>query len=363
MHWNLALGLRSLGHEVCVASGGDGWKNYERDIDLHRKSLGRWDSIRYYAHLLRQLPRFRNYDVVQIINPVFLQLKAEKILPIYQYLRRNNGKMFLGAFGMDYYWVKTCLDCRTFRYSDFNMGSTVRKSAMNDIWIQDWLEGPKGVLNQRIAWDCDGIVAGLYEYHCCYQPVFPEKTRFIPFPINLNNVAAHIRKPSEKVRFFIGIQRERNEYKGTNIMLRALERAQEDYPDRIAVTKVESVPFHTYKKLLGDSDVLLDQLYAYTPAMNALTAMAQGLVVIGGGEPEAYDLLGDYELRPVVNVLPEEQSVYDAVVDLAMHPDKVSELSQKSIRYVQQFHDCRAVAQRYLDFWNDSPARHAHNRR
>ena len=95
-----------------------------------------------------------------------------------------------------------------------------------------------------------------------------------------------------------------------------------------------------------------DQLYAYTPAMNALTAMAQGLVVIGGGEPEAYDLLGDYELRPVVNVQPDKRSVYDAVVELATHPERISDLSRKSIEYVRRFHDCKKVAEKYIQFYH-----------
>ena len=36
--------------------------------------------------------------------------------------------------------------------------------------------------------------------------------------------------------------------------------------------------------VIRDADVLVDQLYSYTPAMNALAAMARGTVVIGGGE-------------------------------------------------------------------------------
>ena len=48
----------------------------------------------------------RGYDVVQLINPVFLELCPERLFPIYRFLRRHNRKVFLGAFGMDYYWVK-----------------------------------------------------------------------------------------------------------------------------------------------------------------------------------------------------------------------------------------------------------------
>ena len=41
IHWTLAEGLRHLGHEVCVLSNGNGWKNYPRDIDLSRASDGK----------------------------------------------------------------------------------------------------------------------------------------------------------------------------------------------------------------------------------------------------------------------------------------------------------------------------------
>lgn len=34
VHNTLAEGLRQLGHQVTVASNGDFWKNYPRDIDL-----------------------------------------------------------------------------------------------------------------------------------------------------------------------------------------------------------------------------------------------------------------------------------------------------------------------------------------
>ena len=351
VHWNLAEGLRQLGHEVCVISDGDEWKNYHRDIDLSRHSTGRLDTVRYIMRLLSLLPKMRNYDVVQIINPVFLLIKADKILPFYRYLRHFNQSVFMGAFGMDHYWVKTCMDCHTFRYSDFNLGATIRYSKENDIWIHDWLKGDKGQLNIRIAQDCDGIIAGLYEYYKCYEKDYWEKMDYIPFPIQTDNIETHIRCPQDKVRFFIGIQKQRNAYKGTDIMLQALEMAQRDYPDHIEIVKVESVPFLEYRRLLANSDVMLDQLYSYTPAMNALTGMAQGLVIIGGGEPEAYELMGDYKLRPVVNVLPDLQSVYHAIVDLAIHPEKVRQLSERSIAFIHKYHDRHIVARKYLEFW------------
>ena len=39
VHNTLAKGLQALGHDCVVASDGDHWKNYPRDIDLRREYL------------------------------------------------------------------------------------------------------------------------------------------------------------------------------------------------------------------------------------------------------------------------------------------------------------------------------------
>ncbi len=351
VHWTLAEGLRSLGHDVVVASDGDSWKGYRRDVDLSRRSPSASAALAYVWRLLRAFPRFQGFDVVQLINPVFLSLKAERIYPFFHFLRRRNRSVFLGAYGMDHYWVRAGMDCRTFRYSDFNLGPALRRNEDNAIWERDWLRGPKGRLNRRVARACDGIAAGLYEYYAAYRPDFAAKLRFIPFPIRTDRARFIERGHGPKLRFFIGIQRSRSVYKGTDVMLRALQKTVERYPDACEMVCVESVPFDEYVRLLDGSDVLLDQLYSYTPAMNALEAMAHGLVVVGGGEPENYELLGEQTLRPIVNVRPTEDDVCRQLAWLVEHRDQVPRLSRESRLYVERHHDYRLVARAYLDFW------------
>ena len=77
VHHSLATGLRALGHSVTVVSDGDGWKNYPRDIDISRTSTHPWHTLSYLLRLHRLWPKLKGYDVVQLINPVFLELKAE----------------------------------------------------------------------------------------------------------------------------------------------------------------------------------------------------------------------------------------------------------------------------------------------
>ena len=244
VHATLAEGLRKLGHEVTVASDGDGWKNYPRDINFYRDlTWGKLRTLRYLWRLIKEFRKFRGYDVVQLINPIFIPLKAERMMPFYKYLRRHNKRIFLGAFGMDHYWVRAGLDCFTFRYSDFNFGPEVRESEDIDLWTNEWLRGKKGELNQHIAKDCDGIITGLYEYQASYAPHFPEKTRFIPFPIVPREGLTLSDKAPQCVRFFIGIQKQRSVYKGTDIMLRALERVAQELPEKCEMVRVENVPF------------------------------------------------------------------------------------------------------------------------
>ena len=367
VHWTLACALRKLGHEVAVVSNGDEWKAYPADISLIRKP-GRWGVVAYLLRVLLLLPKLRGYDVVQLINPVhFIDLKAERAVRIYDYLRRHNKKVFLGAFGYDFHYVYDSVVRRTLRYCDFYTPTREVHHEWNDANERDWLRTYKKEASIHVAETCDGIISGLYEYDVAYRPYFPDKTTFIPMPIEMGDglevngdglrVNENFQLSSfnfqlpKRLRFFIGINRSRTMLKGTDIMLRALERIVADYPDRAEMVKADSVPFAEYKEMMRSSDVLLDQIYSYTPAMNALQAMSQGLIVVSGGEEENYEILGEKELRPIINVQPDEEDIYRQLEWLVLHPERIAQLKRDSIEYVRRHHDSLKVAERYLDAW------------
>ena len=364
VHATLAEGLRKLGHHVTVLSNGDFWKNYPRDIDLVRKP-GKLGGIMYMMKLYTIVHKLRGYDIVQLINPMFLELKAERIFPIYQYLRKHNKKVILGGFGMDYYWVSVCCKDKPLRYSDFNIDNELRTNADALKERKDWLGTEKGRLNQMIAEDCDGIITGLYEYWACYQPSFPQKTTFIPFPIKPQLITSgngnsyiHVENHQvipldipKKVKLFIGINKSRSEYKGTDIMLKAAQAIAKKYPDKTELRIAENIPFAEYVKMMNGSDAILDQLYSYTPSMNPLEAMARGIICIGGGEPENYEIIHEDKLRPIINVLPNYESVYQELEHLVLHPELVPLLKQQSIEYINKHHDYIKVAKRYEAFY------------
>ena len=351
LHHTLACGLRELGHEVMVISNGDFWKDYPRDIDVSR-TPGRLGGLRLMYRLRRLLPQLRGYDVVQLINPMFFELKADRLFYFYDYLRKHNKKVFLGAFGMDYYWVHTCMHEKPLRYSDFNIGETLRTDAEAIKHQHDWLGTAKERLNRQIAVDCDGIITCLYEYDACYRLHFPEKTTFIPLPIQLPATPIIPNTPKSTVSVFIGINRERSAYKGTDIMLQAVQAIQKQYPQQLKLQIAESLPFTEYSRMMEQSDAILDQLYSYTPSMNSLLAMSKGIICIGGGEPENYEIIDEHVLRPIINVQPNYESVCNALEQLVSDPELIPELKRQSIAYVAKHHDYHKIAQRYLDVWN-----------
>lgn len=356
VHWSLAQGLRSLGHDVTVASNGDFWKSYPCDISLARKGTGIKDTLQFGWKLCRTIPKLTGYDVVQLINPMFLELKADRIAPIYRYLRKHNGKMFLAAFGMDLYYLKGCLETDIFRYSELKVDGRFRDIEDNRCAVQDWMHGSKGPLNQMIAQDCDGIIAGLWEYYESYRAFLPEKTTYIPFPVRPELPAERFVEgiTDEKVRIFLGIQKSRSEFKGTDRLLSILNRLEQEFVDKCQVVKVHNVPFAEYKKLMRSCDILVDQLYSPSPNMNSLLAMSQGLCVAGGGEPEPYRLLGEDQLHPVINLPCDEEEIYNTFKEIILTPESLQQRKSDSIEFVRKHHDPAEVAKKYLEFWNQS---------
>jgi glycosyltransferase involved in cell wall biosynthesis len=383
LHYTLACALRDMGHDVRLVSDGDEWKRYPADVKLVRRSTGLLDTIVYLFRLVREMRHWRGYDVVQLINPVhFIQLKAERGIRIYDWLRRHNRKVFLGAFGDDYYFIHASYVRRLLRYSDFYTPTREVTHSWNQHNLDCWLHNPGMVHScQHIAQTCNGIIAALYEYYVAYTavPDLAPKTTFIPLPIRSQQDNETTSQPMEQraengvysnypesrqrssiaqqdnkshpLRFFIGIQRQRSALKGTDILLKVARELQARYPNRMELVTAENLPYDEYMKLREDCDVLLDQIYSYTPAMNALQAMAHGIVVVSGGEEEQYELLNEHELRPIINTQPEEESVRAALEDLILHPERLPELRRQSILYVQRHHESHKVAQQYLDFW------------
>lgn len=356
MHHCLAEKLREMGHHAIVASDGSGWMNTQRDIDL-RRSPGKLGAASYVARLLANLHKMRGFDVVEISNPIFFHLKPWRVQRIFDFLKKHNGKIVLSALGTDYVYYHACFDGKTYRYSDYMIGdkpSPFYKSAEymaneEDNWKADFMKRHSDYVLERI----DGVVACLWEYYAAYAPIMGSKVIHAGIPIDVDKLQPHfIAEEPEEVKFFIGIQRRRNVLKGTDRLLAAAKQVQKEMPDLCEVEQVENLPYDEYVRRMNSCHVMLDQLYSYTPATNALLAMAQGMVAVSGAEPEYYQLIGETENHPIVNVRPEPAGdIAEKLRWIVANKALLPKLSADSRAFVVKHNAAEVVANRYLNFW------------
>lgn len=353
-HSNLAEGLRALGHEVCLVSHRYGWRQFSgMDICLERRRdiNGKIAFLLYVLKVLWYLPRWRKYDIVQFHNCGFLELRGNHLMPLYHFLKRHNKRIVLGVCDVDYHVLDQIINKNVLRYSEQRIGDVIKDNEdvnqLRRLYFGGWYED----FSKFVAKDCDAITPILYEYWACYDNVYPEKTFFIPLSLHLHDEVPRDFSVGEKVRIFIGLQRDRMQFKGTDIMLPAVEAVARDFPELCTLRVVENVPYAEYEKIMDNSDVMLDQLYSYTPSMNSLLAMSKGIVVVGGGEPENYEIISEKELHPIINVTPTYDSVYNELKNLLLHKERIPELKRQSVEYVRRHHDNMKVARQYVSLY------------
>ncbi len=356
MHNCLATELRRQGHEAVVASDGSRWMDTGRDIDLLRRP-GRWGAVRYVADIVRALPRLRGYDVVELAGDIFVTLRPERVRLLFDYLRRHNRRVVFSALATDVAYVDACLDCHTYRYSDYRLGSEPSPYVGTPEYVEraeeNWLAPFMRRHHDHIMAHVDGVVACLWEYYAAYRRVGFEPLAYAGIPIDVESLPMRpLEREPERVRLFIGIQPDRTVVKGTDRLLAAARRVAHRWPDRCELVVAERLPYDEYTRRMRSCHVILDQIYSYTPATNALIGMAQGLVAVSGAEPEYYELIGERDNHPIVNVDPMVEGDIDAQLERII--ERKAELpawAERSRAFVEKHNAAPVVARRYLAFW------------
>ena len=334
LHNTLKKGLVERGHRVLTMSDGNGWHDAPRDIDLRRD--GRWGKLgglRVVWQLLRHLPQLCGNDVVQIHNYQFVPLMYRWNTLLLRFLKLTNRRVVKGCFGDD---------PQIFRrqaqgvpaYSDTSWSGQLQNAELHRDRIAEVIEHGAEASWCKTTHMADALVACLYEYWLDYnEPPYAAKLHYIPLPMECEEMVrwcdgemvkcvgndtlspSHpndsqlptnlTTSPPHHLTILIGLQPKRDFMKGAMKIAAFVEEVARRHPGKVQIKYVEGVPYDEYMHLLAEADVLVDQLYSYTPSMNSLAAMARGTVVIGGGEEEYYEFIGEKTLRPIINVRPD----------------------------------------------------------
>lgn len=352
-HATLAAELRRRGHQATVLSSGSRCMDTERDIDLSRRP-GLFGSFGYLGRVFNVWPQLKDYDIVQLINPNFLHLRPGKIRYFFRELVRQNAHVCLSLAGSDPVTVKGCIEDDLFRYSEFRIGqekSPYAKATPNVEYR--WMNGTMGDHCRFIYENTEAAMSALYEYHVAAKPYLGDKLTYTGIPVDLNKIReVPFAIPADgKVNLMIGIKSEYELFKGTDRLLAAAREVEHRHPDKCRVLVARDLPYTEYLKMLSEAHVVLDQLYSYTPATNALETMAMGKVAVSGAEPEYYDFIDESELHPIVNVVPDDSLIVQTLEHLVLDPADMRRRAAMGRDFVKKHNSAASVANKFLDRW------------
>lgn len=355
LHACLAKELRRRGHEVTVVSDRGGHMSTEADVTLKR-TPGILGSIGYLWRVMSLLPSWTGYDVVQLINPGFLHLKPSKLKGIFSILKRNNRSVFLTLCGDDCYFVKDCVDGKLFRFSEYRIGSEKTPLAIADPDREKgWLSQGNARYHETLYAEIDGAMSVLPEYDMSARlHLDPSKLAFTNLPVDLDTLPFTELSSDGPVRILVGIRGGMEIQKGT-VKIHDLCRALEsEMPGKLEVRVVKNLTLVDYLRELRKSHIVIDQLYSYSPATNALQSMALGRIAASGGQPEYYEMIGESS-RPVFSLSPEEsdEEIKERLRTLILDPKRMQEMARAGRAIVERHNDVRIVADKFEAHWHN----------
>lgn len=361
LHACLAAELRRRGNTVTVMSDRGGYMHTHSDIFIEREP-GPIGGAKYLYKLFNILPKLKGYDVVQLINPTFLSLRPGKIKYFFDFIKGENNSVHLTLAGNDYFFVKACADAELFRFSEFKVGKSGTEFLdSNPEFMYDWISASNRRWCEYLYEKIDGAISVLPEYDMAARPILGKRLTFTNLPVDLSTLPFSPLTVDGPLRLFIGMKGGMEVRKGTARLLQMAKDLERDLPGKVIAECVRNLPLAEYLQRMRQAHIVLDQLYSYSPATNALQAMAFGKVAASGGQPEYYEYIGNPAARPVFSLEPTADNrnpVGEETVcrlrELAADPSPLFEMSKEGRKLVERNNDVKTVADRCLAHWRNA---------
>jgi glycosyltransferase involved in cell wall biosynthesis len=194
----------------------------------------------------------------------------------------------------------------------------------------------------------DLIIPSLYEYTLEHiGKVYPA----IPSPLNTDSIKYSENRVKGKIVFMHGINRELA--KGTPYIRESLQRLAQKYPNDVEVIMEGHLPLNEYIQFMNRANVLVDQCMGYGYGINATIGMAQGKIVMAGARPETLHAM-HVDTCPIIHIQPDVDQIFSQMEWIVQNRSHITEMGEKSRLFVEEYHDCKKVAQQYIDAWKST---------
>lgn len=363
---NLKLGFTQLGHQVSVVSSGDGYKKIalndgdillrkERAYYLFGKPIIFTKSITSFLFSLmvnsKILLNGDKYDLIFIINCEFVNLSFfDKAAVNYTLLKKklaSNGKLFLSACGDDT------------AYYNFHDSSPHSAIVINGAKMLPYINNAnyEETFN-KVLNDVDLVVPIVFDYYK-YMKLYIEKMNFkttlskpIFLPYFLPEIPILSKSTEEiyKIKILYGIPNSKNKqkFKGSNYILKALAEIQVRHKDLVEVNIIEGLSFSEYEKHLRSCHILLDQCFGYGFGVNAIMGLSYGKVVFGGNRKENRDAFGIEEI-PLIDLTHNVDQIIFDLERIIFDKSLLIKISNDARKFAEKHIACDVVAVKYLE--------------
>ena len=348
LHNNLKEGLIELGHEVTLASTGDGWKKFSSDINwLPTRFKGRLGYVEYLLNQYNLSKKLKGFDVVQFISDYQLFDKRFGLDQIcYSNIVKNNRKSFFIVAGGDpiiwQHWL---------REDDGKVSNLVKqtnKIDLNPQLVRNLLDIKEKEKTLKLVEHANGVIPVMYEYAEPYRKL-NNLCPTIPIPINCNKIEYTENKIHPKLVVFHGLNR--RGAKGTEYVEQAFEILRKKYPNDLELVIAGNMKYTDYLEFLKQVNVIIDQTNSFSLGINGLISLAQGKIVLGGAEIQGQKELG-YESCPIINIKPDPADIVVKIENLLERRNQIAETGRHSRLFVEKYHNHVEIAKRYTSTWN-----------
>ena len=354
---NLAKGFNKLGgHRVVVISDGDSFKKIEQDENSivfpepHNLSLfgmkipktRRLYSFFLYLKTRSIVKKFSSFsDVVFLMNVRFIRRNNDFRSPYFTIgeinrMRKEESVVIMSSCGGDLPFFKFAVKDKRF--------STVYKDL--DV-TKDPIYAEKEKLALQIV---DAVIPMSYQYAEAYRLYGKDfkLLKAIQLPFDNSSVESSHVYHKDRIVVFNGSLRAT---KGTVFIEDALKSIEEKYKDRVIIRK-DRLPYSQFLGLLPEIDLYVDLCTDYDYGMSAIAAMSAGCVVFSGNEPETRR---EFEIDdiPVVPISPSSEDIVAKLSYYIENTDEIERVGVQSRLYVEKYHDCSLVAEKYLGIFKD----------
>jgi len=333
VHTELKNGLIKLGIDAQIATLGDGLKGYSTDLFLGSNKNGIIPSINRATTQLMKIKTFNEFDVIQTISPNPFHKFISPIME--KFIFSGSKKLIYIAAGSDAIYRKHVRDLEYYP-------------------PHDWYDNEREYNRlSKMLKEFSTIVPVCWEYKYAMSKAGYSTEPIMPFPINLEKHSFKEFKPTKRINIFHPINRPNTlsfDFKGTKLIQEVFDELSKKYTNVNFISK-GGLNHKEYNLLVDKMDIIVDQTYSYSYGMSAAYGLAKGQVVLSGLEEQAKDN-EYYKNCPIINIKPNKDDIKNKIEYLINNQEVVVDLSLKSRLFAEKYHDNIAVAQRFIELYN-----------